>query len=192
MSDGSIPRPDSGQSRAAAEPPVYYLPRAAAEPPRLDMSTARGSRDDEPHQHPYIFRDQGLPGLSRFTRDQLELVAKGLDMRLRDVQNMSTYELRKEIAEHDKKAYVTGEGRSTIPVCNCNSAASIFAVSKAGPNNGKLFWLCRKERDNPKRCTIFQWDDLAFQSAHSGGGGAPRIGVGGGGGAPRTNRRTRA
>ena len=122
------------------------------------MSNARGSNDEEPH---YVVRDQGLPGLSRLTRDQLELVAEGLELRLRDVKHMSMYDLRNAIADHDKTAWVLygKAGCSIVPVCDCKHPASIFAVSKAGRNNGKLFRVCRKERDDPTRCNFFQWDE---------------------------------
>ncbi len=88
-------------------------------------------------------------------------MAEVLELRLRDVKNMSMYDLRKAIADHDKTAWVLygKAGCSIVPVCDCKHPASIFAVSKAGRNNGKLFWVCRKERDDPTRCNFFQWDE---------------------------------
>lgn len=41
----------------------------------------------------------------------------------------------------------------------CRDHAVQRTVTKEGPNVGRLFWVCAKLKEDPKRCTFFEWDD---------------------------------
>ncbi|XP_078273602.1 ERI1 exoribonuclease 2 [Rhinoraja longicauda] len=49
----------------------------------------------------------------------------------------------------------------TPPLCGCGRRAKRLTVSKAGPNQGKVFYSCTKGRinaDNSKGCGYFKWE----------------------------------
>lgn len=48
-------------------------------------------------------------------------------------------------------------------LCDCNPRvpAIHFQVKKVGPNKGRWFYTCQKQKDDPTCCKLFLWDDDA-------------------------------
>uniref|UniRef100_A0A158R560 DNA topoisomerase n=1 Tax=Syphacia muris TaxID=451379 RepID=A0A158R560_9BILA len=45
-------------------------------------------------------------------------------------------------------------------LCRCNLPAVRLQVRKEGPNKGRYFFSCSKDRHDPKCCNYFEWDSL--------------------------------
>jgi len=45
------------------------------------------------------------------------------------------------------------------PPCMCGAPSNGMTVRKEGPNTGRVFFCCRKQREEPGRCNFFQWAD---------------------------------
>lgn len=41
--------------------------------------------------------------------------------------------------------------------CDCNRRASCRPVTNGGPNKGRKFWKCAREKDDPEQCPFFVW-----------------------------------
>lgn len=46
-------------------------------------------------------------------------------------------------------------------LCGCGEPAIRLQVRKEGPNHGRFFWTCRKDRSDPAKCTFFEWEPSA-------------------------------
>uniref|UniRef100_A0A2K6WF35 DNA topoisomerase n=1 Tax=Onchocerca volvulus TaxID=6282 RepID=A0A2K6WF35_ONCVO len=42
--------------------------------------------------------------------------------------------------------------------CSCGQVAKRLIVKKEGPNHGRAFWTCPKDRNNPEKCKYFEWE----------------------------------
>jgi len=116
----------------------------------------------------------GLPGLSRMTKNQLRDLASALFPGL-CTDNLTVSAIREKIEEldiaqrnvrssssaGDSQPFTDGTGGNIgAPDCKCGELATIFRVSnRYSVNLGRLFWVCRKERDDPGRCNYFAWHD---------------------------------
>ena len=121
-----------------------------------------------------VRRDMGLPGLSRMTKSQLQDLAAALFPGLR-TDNLTVPAIRAKIEEldiaqrEDRSSSSAGgsqpvidgtRGHTGAPDCKCGELATIFRVSnRDSANLGRLFWVCRKERDDLGRCNYFAWHD---------------------------------
>jgi len=113
-----------------------------------------------------VRRGLGLPGLTRMCKSQLVELARVL-LPEEDTSKMTVLQLQSLIRNHDskecQKAAKSGDKHkpgSSIPACLCGLPAIAFVVAKDNQNYGRLFWTCRKEKD--QRCEYFAWHDLLF------------------------------
>lgn len=58
-------------------------------------------------------------------------------------------------------------GASTEPLCECQLPTVKRIVNKEGPNKGRHFYVCNRDRDDASRCDYFAWADDGV------GGGRP-------------------
>lgn len=65
-------------------------------------------------------------------------------------------------------------------VCNCSIPGKRLTVQKEGPNKGREFYVCSKDRS--EQCRFFKWADEVDEGGGGGGGGMSSWGGGGGGG----------
>lgn len=61
----------------------------------------------------------------------------------------------------------------TGPMCGCHQEAVERTVVKDGPNTGRKFWACMKQRD--EGCGFFEWQDDNSNGGAAGGGGYNRM-----------------
>lgn len=61
---------------------------------------------------------------------------------------------------------------STGPLCGCQQEAVERTVFKEGPNTGRKFWACPKQRD--EGCGFFEWQDDNNNGTSGGGAGYSR------------------
>ena len=45
------------------------------------------------------------------------------------------------------------------PPCRCDWPSKTFTVQKLGPNNGRTFFACPKNKEDPTKCNYFRWTD---------------------------------
>ena len=44
------------------------------------------------------------------------------------------------------------------PNCHCSQKCREYTVRKQGPNQGRTFFGCAKQMNNPNRCKYFVWE----------------------------------
>ncbi|VDM97748.1 unnamed protein product [Thelazia callipaeda] len=57
-------------------------------------------------------------------------------------------------ADRGENQNPAGQGRQ----CRCKKAAKRLIVKKEGPNHGRAFWTCSKDRNDPSKCKFFEWE----------------------------------